>query len=512
MKKRERRSGNSILRIAFVALSVLIQAAWLLLLVARLNEYSVWISMLTGALAFVAVLKLYSLPKNGAFKLMWIMVILLLPVMGLSLYLLTELPGALLHTEKRLERIRAALKPYRSQDPEVLSRLEELGRGTANQFRYPLRQTESSVYANTKVTYYAEARDALEAMKEALRQAEHFILMEYFIIEDGASFDELRAILRQKAAQGVKVKLMYDDIGSVGYVNWRFAQQLNREGIQCRVFNPALPVLNLFMNHRDHRKITVVDGKVGFTGGFNLADEYFGLTEPYGKWKDTGLRLEGEAVSSLTACFLELWNLYAVKPEDPASYFRHTHSVPEAEGFVQPFGDDPMGQERTAESVYMNLIHHAQRSVWFITPYLIITDELRSALVLAAKRGVDVRIITPGIPDKKIIYRITRSYYGPLAAGGVRIFEYTPGFCHAKQCICDGEIACVGTSNLDFRSLYFHFENNVLLTGCEAVDYIAQDFQKLFPVCREVSQDYIRGKNSAMGLCDCILRLFSPLL
>jgi len=291
----------------------------------------------------------------------------------------------------------------------------------------------------------------------------------------------------------------------------RHAARLNKRGIHCIPFNPAVPVLNLFMNHRDHRKITVIDGKVGYTGGYNLAEEYFGRTRPYGHWKDTGLRLEGEAVRALTAIFLELWRLQTRQREDVSQYLEVEHSIPSA-GYVQPFGDNPLGADRIAENVYLQLIYHARQRLYIVTPYLIITDEMNHALCMAAQRGVDVRIIAPGVPDKKTIYQITRSYYGALAAKGVRIFEYTPGFCHAKMCLCDDHMATVGTSNFDYRSLYHHFENNVLLVDVPAIRDLAVDMDSMFAKSREVTVQYQRKCGIPLRIWRYILRLFAPLL
>jgi cardiolipin synthase len=348
-------------------------------------------------------------------------------------------------------------------------------------------------------------------MKADLQQAEHFIFMEYFILEDGAAFEALRRILRERAAAGVEVRILYDDFGSIGSANLHFARELSKDGIQCQVFNPAVPVLNLFMNHRDHRKITVIDGKVGYTGGYNLSDEYFDITRPYGHWKDLGLRLEGEAVAGLTRIFLELWR-FSSRRTDPAEvYLQARHSLPGEDGYVQPFSDSPVGTERVTENVYLNLVNSAREYVWFMTPYLIITDEMIRALQLAAKRGIDVRIVTPGIPDKKMVYALTRSYYSALASHGVRIYEYSPGFCHGKLCVCDGKLASIGTSNLDYRSLYLHFENNVLLYDCQAVRDMAEDLRNTFPQCREVTEAY-RGPAGFLRLWQCMLRLFAPLM
>ena len=503
-------SGNAILRAAFAAVALLFQVGWLLLIALVLNEYSAMISVATRILSLVIVLRLYSKNTNSAMKMPWIMLILVFPVMGLSLYLMFNLmgdPGI----GKRIRAIRTRMWDSVPLETDTLDRLEQCSRSAANQFRYLHSQANAPVCQNTRTKYFAEGNDAFEAMKRDLERAETFIFMEYFIVEDRSSFRELQEILIRKHRQGVEVRLLYDDIGSVGYVNLAFAKRLNDAGIRCIPFNPALPVLNLFMNHRDHRKITVIDGKVGFTGGYNLADAYFDRERPYGKWKDTGLRLEGDAVRSLTATFLELWSVTTREEENYDRYLNIVHRV-EGDGFVQPFGDNPLGQERLAKNVYMNLISGARKSLYVMTPYLIIPDDMSSALRLAAKRGVDVRIITPGIPDKKTVYAVTRSYYAGLASQGVRIFEYTPGFCHAKQCICDGEIASIGTSNLDYRSLYHHFENNVLLYGCEAVEDIREDFAAVFLQCREVTEQYRAGRGAVLMTWQCILRLFAPLM
>ncbi len=516
---RKEKTENGILRIVFVAVALAVQVAWILLRVQFLNDYSDKIATITALLAVAVVLKLNSKHTNSAMKMPWVMLIMAMPVMGLCMYLLFELlgdPGV----SKGLNKIREQMKSGKCQSNEAVFRqLEQENRALANQCRYLWQTAGYPVCGNTRVKYYAEAVDALEDMKRELEKAEHFIFLEYFIVQNGSSFRELEEILSRKAAEGVEVRLLYDDFGSIAKIGRKFSKRLEGKGIRCVPFNPAIPFLNLFMNHRDHRKITVIDGKVGFTGGYNLADEYFGRTQPYGKWKDTGLRLEGEAVGNLTAIFLELWYLQtrtwqpkeSSRWEPEECYLNAAHSVP-AEGYVLPFADNPLGQERIAENVYMNLINLAQESLSIITPYLIITDEMVHALGFAAKRGVDVRIITPGIPDKKTVYAVTRSYYAGLAQQGVRIFEYTPGFCHAKQCICDGKVALVGTSNLDYRSLYHHFENDVLLYGCDAVEAIASDFQDLFPQCREVTKDYCSGRGAMLRTWQYILRLFAPLM
>ena len=509
--RRKEKTENGFLRLVFAAVGLVAQIVWILLRIQYLNDYSDRIAAITAFLTIIVVLKLNSKHTNSAMKMPWIMLIMALPVMGLCMYLLFELlgdPGV----SKRIRLVRKKLQ--QNDGGRVEETLEQISRqdpAAANQFRYLWNTAGYPPHTNTRVQYYPEAKDAFLDMKEALEKAEHFIFMEYFIVQNGSSFRELEEILTRKAKEGVEIRLLYDDFGSIMKIGREFSKRLVAKGIQCVPFNPALPFLNLFMNHRDHRKITVIDGKVGFTGGYNLADEYFDRIHPYGKWKDTGVKLEGEAVRSLTSIFLELWYVQTGKEAAADPYLEICHSVP-AEGFVQPFADNPLEEERIAENVYINLISQANHSLSIITPYLIITDEMIHALGLAAKRGVDVRLITPGIPDKKTVYAVTRSYYAGLARQGVRIFEYTPGFCHAKQCLCDGEIASIGTSNLDYRSLYHHFENNVLLYGCEAVEKIAEDFENLFPQCREVTQKYASGRGGMLRTWQYILRLFAPLM
>ena len=389
---RKHRTGNSILRAVFVGISLLLQIGWLLVRLIRLNEYSMGISILTGILAVVVVLRLYSdQSTTSAMKMPWILLITVFPVMGLSLYLLLDVFQDIGKTGKQFASIQKELRAFFPGKQPLLERITKQDPAVGGQCRYLWEHTTSPVYENTAVRYFAEAADAFEILKAEAEQAEKFIFLEYFIVNDGSACRELFEILHRKVQQGVEVRLMYDDVGSIGYVNFKFVKEMNALGIRCKVFNPALPFLNLFMNHRDHRKIAVFDGKVAFTGGFNLSDEYFGRKFPYGKWKDTGIRLEGEAVKSLTAEFLEMWNMGEKTRDEYARYLSVEHSLPDAGGFVQPYSDNPLGKERAAENVYLNLICSAQRELYLFTPYLIISDEMNRALGLAAKRGVDVR-------------------------------------------------------------------------------------------------------------------------
>ena len=321
--------------------------------------------------------------------------------------------------------------------------------------------------------------------------------------------------MKERAAAGVDCRVLYDDVGSFLFINRNFVRVLESEGIKCNAFNPAYPMLSLFMNNRDHRKIMVVDGKVGYTGGYNIADEYFNIVNPYGQWKDNGIKLTGPAVQSLTAMFIEMWNFADLKRKDDDMLQFEPIDIPReknAHGYCVPYCDSPLDNEPIGENVYLNMINNARDYCWFMSPYLVLSDEIARALQIASKRGVDVRIIIPGIPDKKFTYHVTRSYYNMLVTCGIKIYEYTPGFNHTKTCLCDDKCAVVGTINLDFRSLYHHFENAVYMYRVDCLPDIKDDFINTFAECRDVTGKYSVKPNVIVRFLKSILRLWAPLL
>ena len=478
----------------------------------KLNDYSAAISLGSSVLALCVAFYIYGKDMNAGFKLPWIIAILAFPVLGLCLYFLFGRPGATKHMRQHFEKIDADLEGTLVQDENVLKNLEATDFAVANQARYLWKCAGYPAWQNTDVEFHKTAEEGLEAQKRELRKAKKFIFMEYHAIEDAQSFAGMKSILFEKAKEGVEVRLIYDDVGSMGFINTDFVKQMESQGIQCRIFNKIVPFVNMFMNNRDHRKITVIDGQVGFTGGYNLADEYFNITHPYGLWKDTGVRMEGDAVRSLTVMFLEMWNAIKKTDTDYTAYFPEITYTAKQTGYVQPYSVFRQDVEHTGENVYMNVLNSAREYAYFITPYLLISDEMKKAFTLAARRGVDVRIITPGIPDKKFVYQATRSYYNRLVKKGVRIFEYTPGFCHAKQCVSDDKAAVVGTINLDYRSLYHHFENAAAFYHKDAVAGVKADFDHLFEECHEVTEQYRSHRSTALRIGQCILRLFAPLL
>ena len=440
---------------------------------------------------------------------------MIFPVFGTLFYLFLTLQPGTRRINRRIEEVGTKLRPYLLQDPEVLAHYESISASGGNLVRYMNQYGRFPAYENTGVRYFPLGDDMFPVLLEELKKAEHFIFMEYHAIEDAEAWQKIQQVLEERVNAGVEVRVFYDDMGSIGFINTDFIKKLDAVGIQCRVFNPFMPGLNVFLNNRDHRKITVIDGKVGFTGGYNLANEYFNLTHPYGQWKDTGIRLEGEAVRSLTVTFLEMWNAVSDKDKNDSDFNKFLPDykyVSSQTGFIQPYADSPLDNEQVGEEVYISMVNKSEKYCWFMTPYLIITDEMAHAITLAAKRGVDVRIITPGIPDKKMIYSVTRSFYHELVKDGVRIYEWTPGFCHAKMSVADDCMAICGTINLDYRSLYHHFENGCFMADCEVVSEIRNDLQETMKECREVTEKYHTGRSAYLRLSQLFMRLFAGLL
>lgn len=505
---------SNIGRLLFVFISLVLQVSWFVLLFLKLSEYSVFFTLFYSVVSLVVVLKIYGRPINAAFKMPWIIIVMAFPILGFCIYLLFGRAGVLPNIKRKFSDIEKQIAVYTKQDEGIIEELCEKDLYMANQSKYLICcPSRYPVYKNTDIKYYSEAAEGFEAQLCELEKAEKFIFMEYHAVEEAEAFARLKEVLVRKAREGVEVRFFYDDMGSIAFVNKDFIKRMKAEGIECRVFNPVMKFFNLFMNNRDHRKITVIDNRVGFTGGYNLADEYFNITHPYGYWKDTGIKLEGEAVTSLTRMFLEMWNGMEKTDTDYEKYFeKHDDFKSVENGFAQPYADSPLDNEKVGENVYLNLIQYAKERIYITTPYLIISDEMAKVLALAAKRGVDVRIITPGIPDKKIVYKMTRSYYAGLAKAGVRIFEYTPGFLHAKQFMCDGRAAVVGTINMDYRSLYHHFENGVLFYDYKVIKDIEEDFSEMFEVSLEVTKQYADNYSAKLKIGQCILRLVAPLL
>ena len=498
-------------RLVVTAVLLVLQVVWLFALFYRLADYARWFNAAGLTLSIIMCLALIRQDSTvPEFKISWMILFAVMPVQGGLLYLLWGNKRPALGLRRRQERAEQAMADTRREDPAAAARLRAADPRAALTARYLQDYAPAPLYGGTAVRYYPDGQTMLADMLPALQSAEHSIFVESFIIGMGEMWGQIHEILRRKAAAGLDVRVIYDDAGCLSLLPHNYAEMMRADGIRAFSFNRCVPVLNLVMNNRDHRKIMVIDGQIAFTGGVNLADEYINKIVRFGYWKDSGVRLEGSGAGALANIFLTFWK--AQYPEEDIDIDRDLPAaapVP-TDCLVQPFADSPVDREAVAKNVYLELINQAQRRLQICTPYLILDNDLLACLRLAAKRGVDVGIYTPGVPDKPTIYQLTRSYFPHLLRAGVRIFSYTPGFLHAKTWLVDDRIAAVGTVNLDYRSLYLHFENSVLIYGGAVLDDVRRDLAEIEKESAEVKlADCRTGFFGTMY--SAVLRLVAPL-
>ena len=504
---------RGLLRLVFGRTAVII--ALLLAQVALLLAGFVWLGeryVYGGSLAaaFIAALVVINRPGNPEAKITWILLITLLPVFGAPFYAYVELELGHRLARARLAEVGGRTAKLTPGDPAALEALRAVDPGAAGLCAYVARAGNQPVYQRSGVSYCPSGEKAFAAMLAELERAERFIFLEYFIIEEGYMWGRILSILERKAREGVEVRVLYDGTCSLMLLPYSYPRKLEALGIQCKVFAPLRVLVSTHYNNRDHRKILVIDGKTAFTGGINLADEYINRKSPYGHWKDNAIEITGRAVDSLTLMFLQMWSVEGPSGEDYRRYL--TAPSVEAPGFLMPFGSCPFGDERVGEMVYLDIINRAKRYVHVFTPYLILDNQLATALTFAARRGVEVLLILPHIPDKKTIFALAKTYYPQLLEGGVQIYEYTPGFVHAKVLVSDDERAVVGTINFDYRSLYLHFECGVYMEGAKAVGEVEADIQNTLRSCEMVTLTQCRSRHLINKLIGAVLRLFAPLL
>ena len=470
---------------------------------------------LGGTLLVTAAMMVYLLNQDmdNSVRITWLVVTALAPVLGVPLFWYTKADIGHRVLRKRLMELEGQTRAQLPQDERAVRRLEAEDPGAASLTRY-LRGRGGGfpVYQNTAVTYFPGGEAKFEELLRQLETAKKYIFLEYFIIEEGLMWGRVLEVLARKAAQGVDVRVMYDGTCEFSTLPRDYPKRLEALGIRCKVFSPVTPFVSTHYNYRDHRKILVIDGRVGFTGGVNLADEYINHVKKYGRWKDAAVMLEGEGVRSMTALFLQMWGIL----QQPEFEQFLTDPIPaeRAAGFVVPYGDCPLDGERVGEMVYIDMINRARKYVHIITPYLILDGELETALRFAAERGVDVHLILPGVPDKRFAYSLAKTHYKALLSSGVKISEWTPGFTHAKVVVADGREAVVGTINLDYRSLYHHFENAVWMYGTDCIRSTESDFQSTLAQCRTVeptAHSIWQGK-TLLRLTGVLLKVIAPLI
>ena len=490
-----------------VSILILLQLGLIYMLIYLLSVRLTEFLFIVQVLNMMIVIYILNKNDNPSYKMTWIIFILGIPLVGGITYLMfggRKVPRDIRTGIKELNNGQAIL----IQEKTVMDSIHE--KEYLRQARYLYDNTGFPIYKNTKVTYLSSGEAKFEALVNALKSAEKFILLEYFIIKEGYVWSTIKEILVSKVKEGVDVKLIYDDAGCKS-LPYEFLEDCRALGIKAFAFNPLRPILAIYMNNRDHRKIAVVDGRIGFIGGMNLADEYINRISPFGHWKDVAVQFEGEAVYSLSLMFLQFYDHVSKEISDYSWYYGNPKKY-ENVGYVQNFSDSPTDEEPVSQFTHLNLINSASSYIYIMTPYLVIGYEIMIALVNAAKSGVDVRIMVPHIPDKKYVFSVTRSNYEYLTQNGVRIYEYLPGFLHAKVMVADDRVAIVGTTNLDFRSYFLHFECGSLIIDDPSIKDIVDDCKDTLSKCIEITYEEAKNVNFMVKLWRAILNMFSTLL
>lgn len=499
-------------RFGVILLLFLLQVFFLFSVFMKFKNLQIYISGVTALFTVVMVLYLLNSRFDPTAKITWLVIIMLMPVLGAFLLWFTKSEIGHRLIKARVDQIITQARGCIAQDAQVMDALKRENPGAAALAHYVSRSGCFPVFDRTAVTYFPVGEKKWEEMLRQLEQAQSYIFLEYFIVDEGLMWGKVLEILARKAAEGVEVRVMYDGTCEFTTLSHNYPQRLKKLGIKCKMFAPLTPFVSTHYNYRDHRKILVIDGHTAFTGGVNLADEYINRRHKHGHWKDTAIMLKGPAARSFALMFLEMWGI-----EEKEMEFERFLSYPappceDAPGYVMPYGDCPLDNDLVGERVYMDILNRAQKYVHIMTPYLILDGEMETALKFAAERGVDVKLILPGIPDKEAAYALAKTHYRSLLDSGVEIYEYSPGFVHAKLFVSDDREGVVGTINLDYRSLYHHFECAAYLYGVPCLADMEEDYQATLAQCRRVTYETVKAERRSRKLLGCIMKVVAPLM
>ncbi len=497
-------------RRASVVVLLILQLALLYYIVSGTSSYAVWLEEIFFLLSILVVCYIITKEESAEYKIMWTVILFALPLFGGIMYLILSLQTDSLKFKekwKKADEKRLSIERDFSAEEE----LKKNSDFNISAVSYLCDHLGYEAFKNTEMTYYKCGEDSFEPILAALRRAESYIFLEFFIIDEGVMWNSILEILKQRASEGVDVRVIYDDIGCLMRIPKEYDSMLRQNNIKCCTFNRLRPILSSVQNNRDHRKIISIDGSVVFIGGMNLADEYINKISPFGYWKDSVFKLEGDGAIGFTRSFIDMWGRLSGENEDTSKYQRKHFCGAETNGYIIPFDESPFDNERTAESIYLSIVNNAKKNVYIYTPYLMVDDIMAEALAFAAKSGIDVRIITPHIADKKVVHAATRSFYAPLVKKGVKIYEYTPGFMHSKLIVADGRLGVVGSINMDFRSFNLHFECGAWIYDERLISEIEEDFLNTVAVSEEIQESGLK-KFVFANLFHSFLRLLSPLL
>ncbi len=510
MKKQHNRGIRMQNRIIVSALLLVLQLAFLFFIIYDSSLYSVWgftISMFIGVITAIFIINKRG---NADHKIGWIIFILIFPIFGISVYLLWGGGRVLPHLRKKMAVCQSHYTPYLNDGEAALQSIKYFDLPHSRQADYLTNESGFPLYNSTSAEYLQSGEKFLSRLLEELEKAKEYVYLEFFIVAEGYMWEQIHEILKRKVSEGVEVKIIFDDFGSIKRQHRDFISRLRKEGIEISVFNPIYPLFNTFLNNRNHRKIVVIDGLVAFTGGVNIGDEYINHQKRFGHWMDSGVVIKGEAVNSFLCMFCTMWEFITGKRIDMKSHMKQ-HEVAD-DGFALPYSDGPLNERNPAEGIYMQIINSAQKYVYIMTPYLVIDDMMTSALCMAAKAGIEVCIITPHIPDKWYVHNVTQYNYLELLQAGVKIYEYTPGFLHSKIFLSDDCISTVGSVNMDYRSFVFHFECGVWLSNKETALNIKQHFREILAVSKEIKLSWWKKRPLKKRIKQGILHIFGPLM
>ncbi|MDD4089092.1 MAG: cardiolipin synthase [Tissierellia bacterium] len=500
-------------RVTLVTLALLAQIITLALMVWRFSNYFLVFDIIFMLISVMVVLYILNRKSDPTYKIAWIIPIMLFPVFGGLFYLMFGGTGLSGKMKDKMHTIIDKMKECLYQHPVTLNNLRKENTIAFNQAKYIEQYSSCPVYDNSATKFLPSGEEFFKCLIEELKKGEKYIFIEFFIIEEGIMWNTILDILKEKARQGLDVRVVYDDFGCVTRLSHNYNKILEGFGIKCSVFNPYVPIFSFRLNNRNHRKIVVIDGKTAYTGGVNLADEYINAVERFGHWRDSCIEIKGDAVWSFTVMFLSMWGYLRNNDENYQNFRPEDYDISEeCHGYVQPFDDSPLDNEHVSETVYLNLINQAEKYIYIETPYLIIDNKMMVALTTASKRGVDVRILTPCIPDKWYAFAVTQSNYEELMEAGVSVYQYTPGFNHGKTFVVDDEYAVVGTINLDFRSLYLHFECGVWMYNTDSVRQVKESTLKALKISRKVEMRDIKNTPRIKKMGRAVLRIFAPLM
>lgn len=500
---------NNLIKLIILLIGLILQFFFIFFIYGATNTLATYAEIIFEIIKFVSIIYIIYKPVNETYKIIWIILLMFAPILGFTAYMLWGNNGTPKKLKKKIKIEKEKTKKILNINYELYDELKEERKKEA---KYLLNVSDYPIYQNSEIKYFELGEKVYEKMKKDLMNAKKYILMEFFIISSGKMWNEIYEILKQKRKENVEIYVIYDSLGSLLKKPKNLKKQLEEIGVKVLSFNPFTPFIRSYINYRDHRKIVVVDGIIAYTGGINIGDEYINENSRLGHWKDCGVRVKGTAVKSFITIFFKLWNENNDMQVDYKEYISDIKEEQKNTGYIIPYSDNPLNKRNPSENTYINIINNAKKYVYIETPYLILDRETNQALINASLAGIDIRIITPKIPDKKLVNACTKSFYGELLNAGIKIYEYEPGFIHSKIIVSDDEVANIGTSNFDYRSFYLNYECGVWIYKTKTEINIKDDFMNTLEKCEEIKLETWEKRKIDIKILEALLRLISPLL